>query len=218
MNFCPKSIKPSWIPLSFEPEKQVYISSLWSCNVRLIWVRLEYEGWKKVDSYIMGSIHMVLHRNIHRLHQGPWHLNRFREDILEMLRNMLKPFKVLKGRGPRANMVANVAGVSRGWETLMVLNTQDKMKPKWPHTSSEGDIGDIRHETRRVSDEHDTDPERVREIPVCDKHKNKNFIENGKCYGYLKVDVEYGCTPAERDVILLLTESSLQLMENLSHH
>lgn len=69
-----------------------------------------------------------------------------------------------------------------------------------------------------MGDECESDPERVRETLVCDKHENKNFIENGKCYGYLKVDVEYGCTPAERDVILVLTESSLQLMENLSHH
>lgn len=44
----------------------------------------------------------------------------------------------------------------------------------------------------------------MREILVGDKHKNKDFIENRKCYGYLKADVESGYTLAEGDVILIL--------------
>lgn len=67
-----------------------------------------------------------------------------------------------------------------------------------------------------MGDEGDSDPERVREIPVGDKHKNKIFIENGKHYAYLKVDVGYGYTLAERDVILVLTAKfafSFQLTE-----
>lgn len=64
-----------------------------------------------------------------------------------------------------------------------------------------------------MGDEGDTDPKRVREILVGDKHKNKNFIENGKRYDYLKVDVEYGYTPAERDVILVLTAKFAFLLQ-----